>query len=126
MVTMKPLETGPHRAPDAQALGAGARIACFSVAALLLLGLHAAATAQTEIYRCPQADGTIAFQEQPCPDAPEPASGDENETSTDATSGDDFFDFDNPFDSAPEAAQPPSEPATPSSARAGPVSKERA
>ena len=37
----------------------------------LLLAL-ASASANAEIHRCPQADGTVAFQETPCPDpAPE-------------------------------------------------------
>lgn len=40
-----------------------------------LLLVFTGASAETEIFRCPQADGTIAFQEMPCAepvDKPEP------------------------------------------------------
>ena len=66
------------------------------------------AGAQTEIHRCAQADGTVAFQETPCPE-PEAAPADEasdpvNEANT---PWDDVADFVNPFDEAPERPLPP-------------------
>lgn len=64
---------------------------------------------EPEIYRCTQEDGTVAFQETPCP---EPADDDYQSDSDESAPGDDFFDFVNPFD---EPEEPPirSEPAPP-------------
>lgn len=65
---------------------------------LLLPGLFALANAdaQTEIHRCVQADGTVSFQETPCPkpveEESEPVDDPEPETT------DDDLDFVNPFD----------------------------
>ncbi len=55
-----------------------------------------ASVAETEIHRCAQEDGTVAFQEKPCEEVGE-ASQDSGETHSPA-SEDDFFDFVNPFD----------------------------
>ena len=42
-----------------------------AVCVTLLLGVHRqGAVAQTEIFRCQQPDGTVAFQGQPCEEAP--------------------------------------------------------
>jgi len=89
---------------------------------LLALSLAAAgAAAETEVHRCPMEDGTVAFQEMPCPE-PAAAAGDGVETSESdgETPGadEDAVDFVNPFD-AP--ATPPVEPALPE-----PVSGDRA
>ena len=80
------------------------------VAALLS---YANSDAQTEIYRCPQPDGTIAFQEQPCPSEtpPQPEREEPPEDSTD-----DFFSFENPFDAPPEEAPQKDTEARPPSA----------
>lgn len=78
------------------------RSAALARAAAVLLFVPPASGAQTEIYRCPQPDGTVAFQGQPCPEAlpqPEPA---EQPDARDEAVDDDFFDFENPFDAAPE------------------------
>ncbi len=88
---------------------------------VLLIALLLPATvggAEPEIHRCPQPDGTVAFQETPCA---EPA--DDSEAPHDdpaAASTDEFWDFRNPFD---ETDDPPL-PADP--APAGPVSQDRA
>jgi len=81
------------------------------------------AGAQTEIHRCAQADGTIAFQETPCPE-PETTPGDvESVVTTEpttATAADDVFDFTNPYDEVPGRPLPrEADPRTP-------VSKSRA
>ena len=90
---------------------------------LILAGTSVAA--DTEIHRCLLEDGTVAFQETPCPEAA--ASADDGSKSDERSSAgetpapaDDVFDFVNPFD---EPANPPmpSEPVLP-----GPVSKDRA
>ena len=66
------------------------------------------AGAQTEIHRCAQADGTVAFQETPCPEpetAPaEVASDVASQTAT--TPADEDVDFIDPFDAAPDGSQP--------------------
>ncbi len=54
--------------------------------------------AEPDIHRCPQADGTVAFQETPCAEpAVEPQSADA-EPEAQAAVSDDFFDFVNPYD----------------------------
>ena len=64
--------------------------------------------AELEIHRCVQDDGTIAFQEMPCP-KPESADdagtggADRDSDRDDSAPADDSFDFVNPFD-APEGA----------------------
>jgi len=63
------------------------------------------ATADTEIHRCLLEDGTIAFQETPCPE-PAVDVDDGSESDTPAADNDDFI---NPFD---EPANPPT-PAEP-------------
>jgi len=63
------------------------------------------ATADTEIHRCLLEDGTIAFQETPCPE-PAVDVDDGSESDTPAADNDDFV---NPFD---EPANPPT-PAEP-------------
>ncbi len=88
----------------------------------LLVSLSASAGAQPEIHRCTQEDGTVAFQEMPCPAPPEDDDSDgEDQSDGDAPEpADDFFDFDNPFDE-PEEPPAPAEPAPPS-----PASRDRA
>jgi len=79
---------------------------------LMLAGMSVAA--DTEIHRCLLEDGTIAFQETPCP---EPAvhvdksgAADESHSENNTPAADDgSFDFVNPFD---EPANPPT-PAEP-------------
>jgi len=79
--------------------------------AALLLSMTAAADA--EIFRCPQPDGSVAFQGMPCPDEAaatvddEAASEASAEAIADNDSGDEFLDEDafvNPFD-LPAGAQ---------------------
>jgi len=76
---------------------------------LVLMLAAASAAADTEIHRCLQEDGTIAFQEMPCPeqavDADDGSKSDESRSAgKNAASDDDAFDFVNPFD---EPASPP-------------------
>lgn len=71
-----------------------------------------ASAQDVEIHRCAQEDGTIAFQETPCP---EPADDDDAEPKEEAeapAASDGFFDFVNPYDESDEPPQP-SEPALP-------------
>ena len=93
--------------------------------ALALLLATTGLAADTGIYRCQLDDGTIAFQEMPCPEpAPdvneddEPGEHDAAEEDPDAR--DDAFDFVNPFDE-PVPPPPAAEPALPE-----PVSQDRA
>ncbi len=77
--------------------------------------------ADTEIHRCLQQDGTIAFQEMPCSD-PDASSGDGSDAGEahKPVRDDDAFDFVNPFDE-PAGPTAPSEPSLPA-----PVSRDRA
>ena len=91
---------------------------------VILMFVGTSAVADTEIYRCPLADGTVAFQEMPCA---EPVT-DDVESDTDESAGnddapatrDDTFDYVNPFDQ-PEASPTPTESTLPES-----VSRDRA
>ncbi len=91
---------------------------------LILMFVGTSAVADTEIYRCPLADGTVAFQEMPCA---EPVASDA-ETDTGESAGDDdasatrddTFDFVSPFDN-PETPPTPTESTLPE-----PVSQDRA
>ena len=68
---------------------------------LCFLLVFPGAFAQAEIHRCPQPDGTVSFQETPCPDpAPDSAddTADDEPTPAEAVGSDDFFDFVNPYD----------------------------
>lgn len=89
----------------------------------MLAGTNVAA--DTEIHRCVQADGMIAFQETPCPepavDADDGSEAGESRSSTrEPPAADDVFDFVNPFDE-PASAPTPVEPTQPE-----PPSKDRA
>lgn len=83
----------------------------YAIAVLMLAG--AGATADTEIYSCPQDDGTVAFQQTPCP---EPAAiaddssdvGERPDARESPSAEDDVLDFVNPFDE-PASPPPPSE-----------------
>lgn len=73
--------------------------------ATILLLLATNVGAQPEIYRCLQADGTIAFQEMPCPEPAPARSADDVDAEGDVQPDDeradrveDFVDFVNPFD----------------------------
>jgi hypothetical protein len=95
------------------------------IATVVLILAGASATADTEIHSCLQDDGTIAFQQKPCP---EPAAGaeDASDAGESRSAGetpavdDDVFDFVNPFDE-PASPATPSEPELPE-----PVSQDRA
>ncbi len=63
---------------------------------LLSMLTASASYAETEIHRCAQEDGTVAFQEKPCEEISE-ITNDTSETVA-PTNEDDFFDFVNPFD----------------------------
>lgn len=95
----------------------------FTVVVLVLAGTNV--TAETEIHRCMLEDGTIAYQETPCPETDKDGNGDaeageSGSVEDDITTTDDAFDFVNPFD---EPANPPtpSEPELPE-----PASQDRA
>ena len=81
----------------------------------------------SEIFRCPQADGTIAFQGMPCAesaseDEKSAADSDELVSARDAQTGggDDPFDFVNPFDEPAETTPPET------ASRPVPLSQDRA
>jgi len=84
------------------------------IAMVVLLLAGASAEADVEIQRCLLEDGTIAFQEMPCP---EPTShvddgseaGENNSESGTPPADDNAFDFVNPFDE-PENPPMPAEP----------------
>ena len=88
----------------------------------MLAGMSVAA--DTEIRRCLLEDGTIAFQETPCPEPAAPVdsgseTGESHSENVTPAADDDAFDFVNPFD---EPANPttPAEPTPPE-----PVSQDR-
>ena len=64
-----------------------------------------AAVAQQEIYRCETDDGSIAFQETPCPEPISDAEPDTDDAPAEPAAGDDFFDFVNPYDQEAEAIE---------------------
>jgi len=94
----------------------------FAIMVLMLAGTSA--TADTEIHSCLLDDGTIAFQQKPCPE-PAVSAEDNSEVGESPGAGetsaadDDVFDFVNPFDE-PASLPPPSEPDLPE-----PVSQDR-
>ena len=79
--------------------------------ALLLLPIAGLST-EVEIHRCTQEDGTVAFQETPCPEPADVDSVDTPDNAEAQVSSDDFFDFVNPYDQ-PEAQPQPSKPELP-------------
>ena len=92
---------------------------------LVLILVTASAAAETEIHRCLLEDGTIAFQEMPCPERTADADdGSESEESPGAAetpaADDDVFDFVNPFD------QPADPPPAAETAAPEPLSQDRA
>ncbi len=95
----------------------------YTIAVLMLAG--AGAIADTEIYSCLLDDGTVAFQQKPCPE-PAVKADDSKEIgeSPDArdlpAADDDVLDFVNPFD------EPASPPPPPEAELPEPVSLDRA
>ncbi len=76
----------------------------------LLLCAGSLASAQTDIHRCVQADGTVAFQETPCPEPEVADDTAEKATEPAAIPVEDSFDFESPYDSedpAPVTEAPP-------------------
>jgi len=76
---------------------------------LVLMLAAASAAADTEIHRCLQEDGTIAFQEMPCSERAIDANGGSESgysrgAEEEPPADDDAFEFVNPFD---EPASPP-------------------
>lgn len=96
---------------------------CFSIGLLSTLAVFT--DAATEIHSCLLDDGTIAFQQTPCPE-PAVDADDSSEVGESRNAGetpsadDDVFDFVNPFDE-PASPPTPSEPKLPE-----PVSQDRA
>ena len=95
----------------------------YTILVLMLAAVGAAA--DTEIHRCLLDDGTIAFQEMPCPeqgvDADDVSESDESRgAGENADADDDAFDFVNPFD------EPASPPPAAETARPEPPSQDRA
>ena len=86
---------------------------------LVLMLAAASATADTEIHRCVLEDGTIAFQELPCPEQAVDADGDSEPGERPDADGD-AFDFVNPYD------EPASPPAAAKKTGPEPVSQDRA
>ena len=92
---------------------------------LVLMLATASAAADTEIHRCLLDDGTMAFQEMPCPErAADANDGNESDESRGAgespATDDDAFDFVDPFD------EPAGTPAAAETARPEPPSQDRA
>jgi hypothetical protein len=87
------------------------------IAAVLMTFATAAVVANTEIHRCVQEDGTIAFQETPCPE-PSVDVGDDSEsvedqgTDEEPIADEDVFDVFIPADE-PQPVPPTAEPALP-------------
>lgn len=94
------------------------------LATLVVLLVSTRGAADTEIHRCLLDDGTVAFQETPCPepagDAAAASDAGESRATGKTPDDDDDFDFASPFD---EPAEPvmPSEPTLPA-----PVTQDRA
>ena len=102
MLTILMKQAGMRGATQTLTVWAG--LCLIALFALLRLEL---AVAQTEIYRCKQADGTTAFQEQPCPAEAEKTEAVEEASDNVEQSANGFFDFENPFDAPLSDAQEP-------------------
>lgn len=92
----------------------------WSVAVALLTIPAISLGKEPEVHRCMQKDGTVAFQEMPCPEPEETSDADDQGGRADPPPADEFFDFVNPYDE-PEQAPTPMEtppPAAPSENRA--------
>jgi len=94
----------------------------FAIVVLMLAGTSA--LADTEIHSCLLDDGTIAFQQKPCPEPAVKADvgsevGESPGAGETPAADDDVFDFVNPFDE-PASLPTPSEPDLPE-----PVSQDR-
>lgn len=82
------------------------------LAAAVVMLAGTSVIADTDIHRCLLDDGTVAFQETPCPE-PLPDVNDDREADKgdpdtgSAAAQDDFFDFVNPFDESEEPQLPP-------------------
>ena len=63
------------------------------------------AVAQQDIYRCVAEDGSIIFQETPCPESVDDTEVESDESPDDPPAGDDFFDFVNPYDQQVDAVE---------------------
>ncbi len=70
-------------------------------------------SADPEIHRCPQDDGTIGFQETPCAEADADAAAVDDEAEAPMAASDDFFDFVNPYDQEESLEEQPVEDAAP-------------
>lgn len=96
---------------------------------MLLTLVTASVSAQTEINRCLQEDGTTVFQQMPCPDSArntttsDAEENDQRDSET-ALPADSESDFVNPFDSPYDAPEDESAATEPEST--GPVSQDRA
>ena len=80
----------------------------FSELAFAQTAATAPSAASPDIFRCPQPDGTIAFQGMPCsePDSEEEADEARNEEDVRETT-DSSFDFTNPFDEPADVTETP-------------------
>jgi hypothetical protein len=72
--------------------------------ALMTVFACTSVSAEPEIYRCSQDDGTVAFQETPCAEATATEAPADSEEEVPIAASDDFFDFVNPYDEAADAA----------------------
>lgn len=87
---------------------------------MLIILIGVSVGAEQEIHRCTEEDGTVAYQETPCP---LPAGDSDNNSQSDSEASaptDDFFDFVNPFD------EPEDAPARPEAAALAAPSPDRA
>ncbi|MBT8067810.1 MAG: hypothetical protein KJO09_11255 [Gammaproteobacteria bacterium] len=94
-------------------------LACSLFVAFLILPSISLGS-EPEIHRCTQEDGTIAFQEMPCPEPEDTSEIDSQGDKPDPAPADEFFDFVNPYDEAEQAPVPTE------AARPAPPSKDRA
>lgn len=87
---------------------------------LLILPGTGGVAADPDIYRCAQPDGTVAFQQMPCPDPAGDSNADGPQDSAESVSTDGSPEFTNRYDAAGEL-QAGSDPAAPA-----PTSRDRA
>ena len=71
----------------------------------------ASVSAEPEIHRCTQPDGTVAFQETPCVETSDNGDEHDDRPLPSSSSTDEFWDFSNPFEEGDESPEPaPSRP----------------
>jgi hypothetical protein len=89
-------------------VGSTPSLASFIPVLALLMISTTSVGSEPIIHRCTQDDGTVAYQEVPCPEPEDTSDADNQDDRADPRPADEFFDFVNPYDE-PERGPTPTE-----------------